>query len=98
MKLDLTPISAIEGERPTKARARICVPLRAETVKDLDQLIASAAQMSDIVELRLDGLREKELVTAKQQLKNLIARSLVPVIITLRPSEQGGYRDLSIAT
>ena len=86
-----------ESDSTAKAAARICVPLRAETFGELERAIASAAQVADIIEIRLDALREQELPVAQQHLDKLILQSKVPVIVTFRPSEQGGYRELSIA-
>jgi 3-dehydroquinate dehydratase/shikimate dehydrogenase len=46
--------------------------------------------LSDVVELRLDCLEPEELVSAVSELSK-VSR---PVILTFRPSEQGGYRVL----
>lgn len=96
MTFDARTIGEIEGDYASKTRARTCVPLRADTIVELHHLITSAAGASDIIELRLDGLSEGELTAVQRQLESLVARSQVPAIITFRPSEQGGYRELSI--
>ncbi|HET6854703.1 MAG TPA: type I 3-dehydroquinate dehydratase, partial [Pyrinomonadaceae bacterium] len=58
--------------------------------KDLDALRSAcerATEWADIVELRLDCLEEKP--------ENLLSDISRPVILTFRPSEQGGYRSLT---
>ena len=70
----------------------ICVPL---CEKDLDALRSAckrAAEWADVIELRLDCLE-----TPTQNFSEILQEISVPVILTFRPSEQGGYRDLSVA-
>ena len=65
----------------------MCVPV---CEKDLDALRSAcerATEWADIVELRLDCLQEKP--------ENLLSDISRPVILTFRPSEQGGYRSLT---
>lgn len=71
---------------------RICVSVCEERARDLPQAIERAAQVGDILELRLDCLRAAELDEALAYLKNLHASQ--PFIITLRPAEQGGRREI----
>ncbi len=73
-------------------RVRVCVPVCAKSVAELEEQYQRAQQVADIIELRLDCL-ESELPQLSQlsQLSNLSR----PTILTFRPSEQGGYRRLS---
>ena len=69
-----------------KHSARICVPV---CEKDLDALRSAcwrALEWADLIELRLDCL-----AAIPEQLPD-VAR---PVILTLRPAEQGGHRNLT---
>jgi 3-dehydroquinate dehydratase/shikimate dehydrogenase len=57
----------------------------------LEALCQRAEQFADIVELRLDCLESAELAFSIENFVNKLSR---PIIFTLRPSEQGGYRVL----
>lgn len=64
--------------------------------KDLDALDRAcdrADEWADVVEIRLDCLDPSELPHAVARIEKLSS----PVILTLRPSEQGGYRHLTPA-
>lgn len=65
-----------------KHQARICVPL---CEKDLDAL-QSACGLADWIELRLDCF--DKVPDNLEEIKR-------PLILTFRPSEQGGYRELT---
>jgi 3-dehydroquinate dehydratase/shikimate dehydrogenase len=67
---------------------RVCVPVCEQTLDALESASARACQWADIVELRLDCLATVEDL---QRVLNGISR---PVILTLRPTEQGGHREL----
>jgi 3-dehydroquinate dehydratase / shikimate dehydrogenase len=69
-----------------KHSARVCVPV---CEKDLDTLwnaCERAAELADWIELRLDCLEE-----IPDNFKEITR----PLILTFRPSEQGGYRELT---
>jgi 3-dehydroquinate dehydratase / shikimate dehydrogenase len=74
--------------------AMICVPVCVEHARELEQAVARAASVGDIVELRLDCLSGAELDEALRDLKALIRAHSCPFIITLRPVEQGGHREI----
>ena len=76
--------------------ARVCVPVSASNYDELERLTSVASKFGDLVELRLDYLHPDELTIAQQQLHGLVERLKVPVILTFRPSEEGGQRDLSL--
>lgn len=69
----------------------VCVPVCAKSFAELAEAVERANQFADIVELRLDCLESAELVF---EIENFAKRLSRPIILTLRPSEQGGYRVL----
>lgn len=70
---------------------RVCVPVCAKSFAALEQASQRASEFADIIELRLDCLESNDLAA---QLNQLLARLSLPLILTYRPSEQGGYRSL----
>ena len=77
-------------------QARVCVPVCVRRADELRPSFARAAEFADIVELRLDCLEEEQFQTALSQLPALLGETQLPFIITYRPREQGGGRDLSL--
>ncbi len=72
---------------------RICVPLSEQTFSALASACQAAISVADLIELRLDGLEPNELSHSKtHDLVNAISK---PVILTFRPTEQGGGRSLT---
>jgi 3-dehydroquinate dehydratase/shikimate dehydrogenase len=65
---------------------------------DLREAVMRAASIADIIELRLDFLQGDELFKALRNLPALISASTRPVIVTLRPIEQGGRREMDNLT
>jgi 3-dehydroquinate dehydratase/shikimate dehydrogenase len=57
-----------------------------------------AGEVADLIELRLDYLQGDELFKALSNLPSLISASTRPVIVTLRPAEQGGQREMDNLT
>jgi 3-dehydroquinate dehydratase/shikimate dehydrogenase len=76
-------------------RVRVCVPVCACRALELRAEVARAAEVAEIVELRLDCLDEDELNAALSGLPELFAETPRPFIITFRPAEQGGRRALA---
>ena len=68
---------------------RVCVPVCVKSFTELEQACRRASEFADIIELRLDCLDKSELIRCLQFLNRTLAR---PIILTLRPAEQGGYR------
>lgn len=73
---------------------RICVPICERTVAAFGRAGARVAEAGDLIELRLDCLDGSELERAMQGMEALLNSFTLPKIVTLRPSEQGGHRDL----
>lgn len=71
---------------------RICVSVCEKTVAALESAAVRASERADIVELRLDCL------TRLEDLHNVLSRISRPVILTFRPREQGGHRELDHET
>ncbi len=67
---------------------QVCVPVCEKSVDALAAASVRACEWADIVELRLDCLAALE---DWQRVLKSISR---PVILTYRPAEQGGYREL----
>ena len=76
--------------------ARVCVPVCVRRASELRPSIERAAEVGDIVEVRLDCLEANELDAACTQLGALLKASGRPFIVTYRPREQGGGVDLSL--
>ncbi len=74
----------------------VCVPICERYARDLLQAIVRAAEVADIIELRLDYLEPAELDQAARDLPQLLRAGTRPVILTLRPREQGGRCELNI--
>lgn len=81
-----------------KKKARICIPVCVQYVHEIASAVARASEHSDFVELRLDCLDKTELDKVQDELATVLKDSLRPVIVTLRPAEQGGRRALSLKT
>lgn len=76
---------------------RICVPVCAKTAAELSTTYQKAAQVADIIEVRLDYLAENELAPALEVLQQVCLRRTKPVVLTRRIREQGGNSDFSAA-
>ncbi len=76
-------------------KPRICIPVCVARASELAPAFARAAQLADIVEIRLDYLQQAELAPALAALRALLADAARPVILTRRILEQGGQSDFS---
>ena len=73
------------------SRTRVCVPVCEKNLSAFKSACERATEWADIVEFRLDCLEPQHVSAAVSELSS-VSR---PVILTFRPSEQGGYRDLT---
>jgi len=72
----------------------ICVPITETNPEAFLAAIAEAAQSADVIELRLDYLTASDCAAVVEKLPSLAeGKSL---LLTFRPREQGGQRDLSL--
>lgn len=69
--------------------AQICVPVCEKNLDAFGGACERAAEWADLIELRLDCLEG-----SAKDLSQVIQNISCPVILTFRPSEQGGYRNL----
>lgn len=82
----------------TTRKVRICVPVCEQTVEAVSQASKMAAELGDLVEIRLDCVDPIAWKKKHDELQSVITNITVPVIQTLRPAEQGGQRELDHAT
>ncbi len=76
--------------------ARICVPVCVKRASELTDGIRRASEVADIIELRLDCLNQPELRLAINSLPYLLEGASKPFILTFRPREEGGYREIDL--
>ncbi len=74
-------------------QTRVCVPLCEKNVEALRSACERASEWADVVELRLDCLD-----AVPENISGTICDLSRPVILTYRPSEQGGYKNLTRET
>jgi len=74
-----------------KNRARICVPVCVPRAVELAAAATRAAEVADIVELRLDCLTPDEREAGAPLWGGVLNQLSVPVILTLRSADQGGH-------
>ncbi|HEY5837877.1 MAG TPA: shikimate dehydrogenase [Pyrinomonadaceae bacterium] len=75
-------------------KARICVPVCVGAIDELPAAVKRAAEVGDIVELRLDCLASEELEQRKVEIRAIIDERRQPLILTLRPAQFGGARPI----
>lgn len=78
-------------------KARICVPVCERSLEQTEQAIDKAASVGDLIELRLDCLAPSELECNSDSVDRLCAGRR-EFVITFRPTEQGGRRQLDISS
>jgi 3-dehydroquinate dehydratase/shikimate dehydrogenase len=74
---------------------RICVPVCVQRASELGLAIERAHEVADIVEVRLDYLGPGELEAALQFLRQHLKRERSPMILTFRPSQEGGRASIN---
>lgn len=79
----------MNGSNPS-ASVKICVPLCEKNLDALRSACGRAAEWADVIELRLDCLEHTP------DLSSVLQHISHPVVLTFRPSQQGGYRDLNL--
>lgn len=81
----------------SSSAARICIPICEGRASELAHKVAIAATDADLIELRMDCLGGVELALATRYLDDELRRACpCPLILTLRPAEQGGGREIDI--
>lgn len=75
----------------------ICVPITETSAPAFLNAITEAAQVADVIELRLDYLADEvNLRSVLASIPELFAALRKPLIFTYRPREQGGRQELSL--
>lgn len=74
---------------------RICVSICERSSGAIKREAARAAESADLIELRLDCLDQSQGAQSLGNIKALFPDIPRPVIVTYRPAEQGGRRDLT---
>jgi 3-dehydroquinate dehydratase / shikimate dehydrogenase len=78
-------------------RARVCVPVCERSLAQTKLAIDRAANAGDLIELRLDCLAPAELDGNWDTIDQLLADGS-RFVITFRPAEQGGCRELDVSS
>src|SRR5438093_3535868 len=76
--------------------ARICVPVCGSRASELPGAIKRAAEVADIIELRLDYMSASELAQGSKEIWAAVVSTKQSMILTLRPAEYGGARAISV--
>src|SRR6185437_12104909 len=79
-----------------QGKIKICVPVCVSRVSELADAVRTAAEVADIIELRLDYLPQAELRQASNAIETVLESTPRPVILTLRPAEYGGHRSIGV--
>lgn len=73
-------------------KGKICISVCCKNAAELAENIKRAEEFGDVIEVRFDGLDEKEIPAAFVAL-----HSTKPLLLTYRPKEQGGMTDADLA-
>ncbi len=76
----------------------ICVPICEQSISATETAIIRAAPLADLIEIRLDCLDPFQIGGNFRCLDHLFENSPKPTIVTYRPAEQGGRRELKMET
>jgi len=74
----------------------LCVPITETSIERCFAAIQDSERLADIIELRLDCFSADTLPQVIAELQARIAQISKPLIVTFRPREQGGRRDLTL--
>jgi 3-dehydroquinate dehydratase/shikimate dehydrogenase len=72
----------------------ICISLCEQSIESLERALAKATNAADLIEIRLDCLDALALDQNFLAVERLLQKSQRPTILTNRPAEQGGQREL----
>ena len=75
----------------------ICVPICERTLSRLERAIKAAEVAADIIEIRVDCVDVTEHEAVVRNLSELCKNCSKPTIVTYRPAEQGGRRELGVS-
>src|SRR5687768_1394604 len=72
---------------------KICVSVCGQTADEMLAQIERGQKVADIVEIRFDCIDPSEMASLLDRLAN----ANTPLLLTFRPSDQGGRRELTLA-
>lgn len=75
--------------------ARICVPICVKRADELAGAVKAAVEVADVIEIRFDSFEQFEVFCALKEFGSLRRHVAQPFILTFRPAEQGGFREIS---
>ncbi|HEX7295311.1 MAG TPA: type I 3-dehydroquinate dehydratase, partial [Pyrinomonadaceae bacterium] len=85
-----------KSKQTSESSTRICVPICAPNLAEMEARVQRAATVADVIELRVDCLSEQDVSKFLDRVSQMVEGARVPVIITFRPEEEGGYRALTV--
>ncbi|MDQ3666962.1 MAG: shikimate dehydrogenase [Acidobacteriota bacterium] len=75
-------------------QVRVCVPVCEKSLGAAEHAIGKAADVGDLIEVRLDCLDPFQIGESFKNGEHLFNQTPRPTILTFRPAEQGGHRKL----
>src|SRR5882762_7034932 len=79
-------------------KPRICISICERTIAGLEIAINSGGEECNLIEVRLDCLEPSELEANTALITKLLEKAGCDSILTFRPAEQGGRRQISDET
>jgi 3-dehydroquinate dehydratase/shikimate dehydrogenase len=79
-------------------KPRICISVCELNLAGLERAIAAAAEVSNLIEVRLDCLEPAQLETGANLITKFLQDTRAEFILTFRPSHEGGRRELDDET
>ncbi len=77
---------------------RICVPVCVSELHDIAPAVKLAESIADIIEVRIDCIKESDFETVRRFLGEVRLQTRTPIIFTLRPVQEGGRAQLDRST
>lgn len=75
---------------------KICVPVFARAADELTREVKRASEIADVVELRIDSLDPDQIEPFLEKFRQELQFSGHRFLITFRPKEQGGFREITL--
>lgn len=89
----MLPASKLKSDAVSSAR--ICVPVCVPKISEMRRAIKRARSLSDVIEVRLDCLKEEELNSFATVLDSILRNANRLVVLTLRCAAQGGMSSMT---
>src|SRR6267143_381989 len=78
---------------PTNA-VKLCVPICVSRAREIAEAMKRAAEVGDLIELRLDYLQQNERDAALESMPEYLNRADDSIVLTLRSPDQGGQASI----